>query len=68
MWFGVLCLLTVVILKLLFDYNRPVKFPPGIIKLYQILIFYIFYFANKLDNYQHAIFKVHEVYRLLEMY
>nr|XP_003702355.1 PREDICTED: probable cytochrome P450 305a1 isoform X3 [Megachile rotundata] len=29
MWLGVLCLLTVLILKVLFDYNRPVKFPPG---------------------------------------
>ncbi|XP_046141021.1 methyl farnesoate epoxidase-like [Osmia bicornis bicornis] len=29
MWFGVLCLLTVVILKILLNYNCSVKFPPG---------------------------------------
>ncbi|XP_076636803.1 methyl farnesoate epoxidase [Colletes latitarsis] len=29
MWLGILCLVTVLILKILFDYRRPYKFPPG---------------------------------------
>ncbi|XP_076236313.1 methyl farnesoate epoxidase [Calliopsis andreniformis] len=29
MWWGILCLVSVLILKILFDYKRPAKFPPG---------------------------------------